>query len=393
MVDPKDLRTPKEQGALHAPISVPEDRLPPNIKPMPRPQALGRAVELAFLRWERRSLNVTEGFLNDFGFQAVTRHITQSTTQVFARGTGPSPAIFVATQGRKNEFVGAAFVMSPDTDLNRCVLEMGATPIDEAQIPGGGTGVELTDPGGHTVWLIMGQKSLPALPNRDPVNDQINSPAHKPRVNRALRTPVGPARIVRIGHVVLQVVNFKAMTQWYMRVLGLIPTDVQYLQDGSPNLAFCRLNLGDVPADHHTVVFAGGIEDKYEHSAYEVVDLDAVGQGQQVMRLKGYKPLWGIGRHFFGSQFFDYWYDPDGFQFEHYADGDMFTSDVPTHYSPLEFNSVWAWGDDVPAALKPPKNLRTLFTVIKRLKSGQITLKRLKLMGKVLGEPGRPWLR
>ncbi len=45
MVDSKDLRTPKEQGALHAPISMPEDQLPPNIKPMQRPQALGGAFK------------------------------------------------------------------------------------------------------------------------------------------------------------------------------------------------------------------------------------------------------------------------------------------------------------------------------------------------------------
>mgnify|MGYP002260725590 CR=1 FL=1 len=65
-----------------------------------------------------------------------------------------------------------------------------------------------------------------------------------------------------------------------------------------------------------TFVIVGGLEDKYEHSAYEVVDLDAVGQGQQVLRAKGHKHLWGIGRHVLGSQIFDYWFDPDGLQFD-----------------------------------------------------------------------------
>ena len=97
-------------------------------------------------------------------------------------------------------------------------------------------------------------------------------------------------------------------------MLGLIPTDVQYVADGSPALAFCRLDLRDTPADHHTVVFVAGIEDRYEHSAYEVVDLDAVGQGQQVLRAAGWRHMWGMGRHLLGSQVFDYWFDPDGFE-------------------------------------------------------------------------------
>ena len=156
------------------------------------------------------------------------------------------------------------------------------------------------------------------------------------------------------------------MADWYQRVLGIIPTDVQYLADGSPSLAFCRLNLGDQPADHHTVVIVGGIEEKYEHSAYEVVDLDALGQGQQVLRAQGHRHMWGIGRHVLGSQLFDYWFDPDGFEYEHYTDGDVFTADFETAYSPLEFGSIWAWGDDAPASMKPKKNLRTLLHVLGR---------------------------
>jgi hypothetical protein len=384
------MKTPTSQvQILQAPQSIKEQNLPKTIAPIKRPQALGRATELAFLRWERRSLDAVAQFLADFGFQ----EIQQKAGRLIARGTGASPAIFVAQQGAQNRFLGAAFVMSADTDLQAYVQQMGATPLDAEQIPGGGRGVQLVDPGGHTVWLLQGQEQKPVLPNRESVTPLINSPSSKPRVNRALRTPIEPARIVRIGHFVMQAVNFEATSQWYMRVLGLIPTDVQYLSDGSPSLAFCRLNLLEQPADHHTMVFTGGIENKYEHSAYEVIDLDAIGQGQQVMRARGYKHLWGIGRHFFGSQFFDYWYDPDGFEFEHYADGDLFTADAETEYAPLEFGSVWAWGADVPKALKPPKNLRSLLTVIKRLRSGELTIGRLKLFGEVMSDPGRPWLK
>jgi hypothetical protein len=226
---------------------------------------------------------------------------------------------------------------------------------------------------------------------RAPLTADTNTAQHSPRVNRTVRPPIEPARVVRLGHCVVQTVDFYGMAQWYQRVLGIIPTDVQYLADGSPTLAFCRLNLGAQPADHHTVVLVGGIEDKFEHSAYEVVDLDALGQGQQVLRAQKHRHMWGIGRHVLGSQLFDYWFDPDGFEYEHYTDGDLFTADFETAYSPLEFGGLWAWGGDAPASMKPKRNLRTLAQLLDLLRRRAITTRRLKLMSQALDARARPW--
>ena len=41
------------------------------------------------------------------------------------------------------------------------------------------------------------------------------------------------------------------------------------------------LDLGDTPADHHTLAMAQGLLPTYSHSAYEVVDADAVGIRQR----------------------------------------------------------------------------------------------------------------
>ena len=374
-------------ASLHQPESVPESRLPAHVQRLPRPQPLGRAQALAFLRWEKRSLAQTERFWRDFGF-AITH---SSDARLVASGTGAAPCIAVAEQGRRTRFVGAAFAMSSDTDLEVYVRTFGARWLGAAEIPGGGTGVELLDPAGRPVWLLQGQAELDTLPNREPVT-LANSPSAKPRVNAGVRTPIEPARVVRLGHFVLQAVDFGAMADWYIRVLGLIPTDVQYVADGSPALAFCRLDLRDTHADHHTVVFVAGIEDRYEHSAYEVVDFDAVGQGQQVLRAAGWRHMWGMGRHLLGSQVFDYWFDPDGYEYEHYADGDVFTADFETCYSQLEFGGIWAWGADAPASMKPGKNLRTLLTVLKLLRQRRITPQRLKLLAAAADTPARPWL-
>jgi hypothetical protein len=64
------------------------------------------------------------------------------------------------------------------------------------------------------------------------------------------------------------------------------------------------------------------------------------------MGKKGWKSLWGVGRHILGSQIFDYWADPSGFKIEHYADGDVVNEDVPTRRDVAGPLSVW--GPELP---------------------------------------------
>jgi catechol 2,3-dioxygenase-like lactoylglutathione lyase family enzyme len=257
----------RPRAVLRQPESYPKSRLPPGVQPLKRPPALGRAIELAFLRWEKQQLKPTEAFWRDFGMHIVS----SSPERLVARGAGPAPCIAIAVRGTSDRFVGPAFRMSVDTDLDRYVAEVGARWLESEMIPGGGRGIELSDPSGRSVWLLQGQSELNRLPVREALVAST-TPLHAPRVNRTVRAPIEPARVMKLGHVVFQTVDFPRMADWYLRVLGLIPTDVQYLPDGSPNLAFCRLDLGEQPADHHTFVLVGGIEEKYEHSAYEVVD-------------------------------------------------------------------------------------------------------------------------
>lgn len=375
------------RAVLRTPPVYPESALPPGIEKLQRPAPLSRAQALAFLMFEKPDLAATEAFLSDFGMLPVACDGEQLTM----RGHGSAPAIFVARRGRRARYSGAAFTVASEAELVRLQAEVGARRLASADIPGGGSGVELTDPAGNLLWLVTGQRPIAPQPLRAPLHPYANCHGEVRRVNATVRPPLVPAAVVKLGHVVLQTVDFAGMADWYMRHLGLIPTDVQYLADGSPNLAFFRLDLGDTPADHHSFVLAGGIEEKYEHSAYEVIDLDALGQGQNVLRAQGHRHMWGIGRHILGSQLFDYWYDPDGMEFEHYTDGDVFTSAHETHYVPLELSGIWAWGDDVPASMGVKRDLGTLIKVARLLWHGRLSLNRLKLLGSAMSKP-RPWL-
>jgi len=354
---------------------------------MVRPAAMVKARSLAFLMFEKPDLAASEAFLSDFGMRTVSR----DDDQLLMRGSGSEPCIFMAHRGKRSRYVGAAFTVDSQADLAIVEQIANARRIPASRIPGGGHGVELVDPAGNLVWLVTGQRRAVPVPLRDPLHPLTNGPGLVRRVNATIRPPLEPAAVARLGHVVLQTTDFAGMAKWYMRHLGIIPTDVQYLEDGSPNLCFFRLDLGDTPADHHSFVLAGGIEEKYEHSAYEVVDLDALGQGHNVLRANGHRHMWGIGRHVLGSQLFDYWYDPDGMEFEHYTDGDVFTADHETHYVPLEMAGIWAWGDDVPPTMGPKRNLVTVVKVISLLRSGRLSTARLKLLGRAMSK-ARPWL-
>lgn len=373
---------------LRAPPEYPESALPAHVRKLARPAAMQKATQLAFLRVDKADLDEAQRFWIDFGLITVSR----TPDKLVMRGAGSAPALLMVRKAKASRYVGAAFVVPPDTDFERLKRDSGAQALAAHAVPGGARGVSLLDPDGHEVWLITDWATVDPLPQREPTHLHMNDLAQSPRVNATVRTAIEPATVGRLGHVVMQTTDFHTMADWYMRHLGVIPSDVQYLEDGEPFITFFRLDLGSTPADHHTVVIAGGLEACYEHSAWEVNDLDALGQGQQVLRANGHDHMWGIGRHLLGSQLFDYWRDADGHAFEHYTDGDVFTAEREPHYGPFTTSALWAWGHDVPASMFPAKTPAMLWHVIKLLRSGRATLKRLLMMGKVVDTPARPWL-
>ena len=130
---------------------------------------------------------------------------------------------------------------------------------------------------------------------------------------------------------------------------------MQALPDGSPAVAFMRLNRGDKPTDHHTLALAQTFAPALNHISFELIDPDAVGIGARLLRDRGWKHAWGMGRHLLGSQIFDYWDDPWGDKHEHYCDGDLFTADQPTGVHPASRAGMAQWGQVMPASFTRPK--------------------------------------
>lgn len=343
-----------------------------------------RAVDTAYIMFQVPDLDKQKAFLQDFGMAKVS----QSADHLYMRGYNSSPYIYEARRGRDAKFLGAGFMLASEEDLAHVSAETGR-PIEDIEGPGAGKRVRLHDPDGFLVDLVYGRAEVDPLETRRDALP-VNLPGRKNRINRGQRAPLAPSAIERFGHYVLMVSDFEQSWKWYRKYLGLLPTDVLCTAGGIPALAFTRLDKGDIPADHHTVVLSSGLEVGYMHSAYETCDQDSVGQGQQYLKSKGWDHFWGIGRHVLGSQIFDYWNDPNGLEMEHYADGDVFDNSYPTQYHLLDRGGLWAWGEDVPDAMRLKPSIKDLITV---LKAGKARRKLILEMKNAMSRAPRPWLK
>lgn len=317
--------------------------------PARHPSPTVKAAGLAYVIFERPDLDHAAHYLDDFGLLVSQRNVDS----LYLRGTGPAPYCYRIQVAEKPRFVGIGLTLNSHADLKKVALLPGAGAIEHVNAPGGGERVRITDPSGFQVEAIYGQTPSTELQHRPAM--VLNQPDAAPRINATQRPPEAPPEIIRLGHVVLEVADYQATCAWYTEHFGFIPSDVQILPDGSPAVTFLRLDLGATPTDHHTLALAQGFMPTYSHSAYEVVDADAVGMGQRVLRDRGWTHAWGMGRHILGSQIFDYWQDPWGDKHEHYCDGDLFTADQPMGVHRVSAKAMAQWGPSMPKSFTKPK--------------------------------------
>jgi catechol 2,3-dioxygenase-like lactoylglutathione lyase family enzyme len=235
------------------------------------------------------------------------------------------------------------------------------------------------------VEVIFDQAPSEAHPQRAPL--PLNVGGARARVDATQRPPVAAPEVLRLGHVVLEVANFQETCGWYTRTFGFLPSDVQVLPDGSPAVVFLRLNLGATPADHHTLALAQGVRPTFSHAAFEVVDLDAIGMGQRVLRERGWRHAWGLGRHILGSQLFDYWHDAVGDKHEHYCDGDLFREEVPMGVHAVSREAMSQWGPIMPASFtKPALSASALVAIAHHVRrSPDLSLRKLFTLARLFG--------
>jgi catechol 2,3-dioxygenase-like lactoylglutathione lyase family enzyme len=340
------------------------------------PNPVVKVEGLAWLEFAKSDLDAAERFAHDFGLATAVA----TDELLWLRGMLPAGPCIKVTRGSPAAFLGLAFEVADRADLDR-LAELHNAAVVEINEPGSGAMVELRDPTGTHVRVVADVDELPPLARQAPL--AVNVEGQQRRVNATQRPPREPARVDRLGHVVLETTSFLRTLDWYMDNLGLIVSDYLYFpdqQDRGATMAFLRCDRGTTPTDHHTLALVLGPANHYVHSAFQVADLDALAAGSEFLHARGYRHSWGIGRHIQGSQIFDYWRDPDGHLVEHYCDGDVFDHTVEASWTEMSASGLAQWGPapsrDFLGATPDLEMVRTLVATL-RDTSNEFDLRRL----------------
>ena len=149
-----------------------------------------------------------------------------------------------------------------------------------------------------------------------------------------------PVRPRKLGHAVLGTTDYATTSLFFAEGLGFKVSDRIV-----GVAAFLRCST-----DHHNVLVLAAPVNFLHHTSWQVDDIDDVGRGAHAM-LEGNpeRHIWGLGRHYAGSNFFWYLKDPAGNFSEYYSDMDCIPEDQLWTPEDLEgARSLFAWGPPPP---------------------------------------------
>jgi catechol 2,3-dioxygenase-like lactoylglutathione lyase family enzyme len=158
----------------------------------------------------------------------------------------------------------------------------------------------------------------------------------------------------KLGHAVLGSTDYAASTAFFTEGLGFKISD-RIKGVG----AFMRCST-----DHHNVLVLAAPVSFLHHTSWQVDDVDDVGRGACAM-LEGRpeRHVWGLGRHYAGSNFFWYLKDPAGNFSEYYSDMDCIIDDQLWTPEELEgARGLFAWGPPPPPSFLHPEDLAAMMT-------------------------------
>jgi catechol 2,3-dioxygenase-like lactoylglutathione lyase family enzyme len=305
-----------------------------------------KVEDIAHVRFRVPDLSRMEQFLADFGL--VRSEGAPDDGALYTRGHGSAPFVHVTEPGEP-AFLAVGFRAESLSDLENLAAATGS-PVEPLDAPGGGKIVRLKDPDGHGVEVVAGQAPIEARAIEPP--PAWNSVHGRPRQRSIKRTGEGSATVMRLGHAVINVSDFRRSEAWYKEHFGFLTSDEIEVAPGMSLGAFMRCDRGDAPTDHHTLFLAQLPSGPgFNHAAFEVRDLDDLMRGHAHLKAVGADPEWGVGRHFLGSQVFDYWRDPWGFTLEHWTDGDLFTAEDPPRKATMQELLGVQWGMPMPPTM------------------------------------------
>ena len=205
-----------------------------------------------------------------------------------------------------------------------------------------------------TVGTRVIVRVLPHLVELEVPRVTLNGPGRVERSN--LRAPGilrdGTVRPHRLGHAVVGTTNFQATKAFYVDGIGFKVSD--FITDQG---AFLRCSN-----EHHNLLVLSAPVTFLHHTSWEVDDVDEIGRGaHQMLDEHPERHIWGLGRHYAGSNFFWYFKDPAGNFSEYFADMDCNIDDQL--WKPEVFDGVkglYSWGPPPPPSFMNPDDLAEL---------------------------------
>ncbi|HEX8415449.1 MAG TPA: VOC family protein [Sphingomicrobium sp.] len=157
----------------------------------------------------------------------------------------------------------------------------------------------------------------------------------------------------KISHIVFHSPDHKAMTAFFIDVLGFRLSD--WLGDF---MSFLRCNEW-----HHRIAFLPG-PPCLNHVAYDMLTVDDMMRGVARLRKKGTDIKWGPGRHTAGNNTFSYFTTPNGFAVEYSSElesVDDATHEAKVHAPGPGVMDQWETGVGGPQSMPHPEADKGLF--------------------------------
>ena len=164
--------------------------------------------DISYVHFAAPDLKVMADFLGDFG-------IATSLYKGRFYGTGSVGGTFIhVTELADPAFFALGLRATSIADLEALASreKVSIQPIDA---PGGGAMISLIDSDGRRVEVVAGQTMIGSDGSVDAPKAALNSSLSYERIGRAPVVSAAPEQVVRLGHCVLDVGDFRACEAWY----------------------------------------------------------------------------------------------------------------------------------------------------------------------------------
>jgi catechol 2,3-dioxygenase-like lactoylglutathione lyase family enzyme len=265
---------------------------------------------------------------------------------VFATRDGGEQLRLVAAPRRRLLELGLG-ADDPD-DVERIARTLTALGADST---GTGSSLITTEPVTETRVTVT---VAPRIRQDADTTPAVNGPGRTERTNaRAVgldrSQPVQPRKL---GHVVLGSPDQAATQRFFTDGLGFKVSD-----EIAGIAAFLRCST-----DHHNLLVQGAPVTYLHHTSWQVDDVDDIGRAATAMLdTDPQRQVWGLGRHYIGSNFFWYLRDPAGNFAEYYSDLDVIDDEDAWHPTAIaDRRALYAWGPPMPDEFLVPVDLASL---------------------------------